>query len=242
MFRKQFIHGEIPCTLWGKEKSSRVIIAVHGYFANKEDACIAILAEESVSAGYQVLSFDLPAHGDRSHIESECHVEQAVKDIRTIITEARKYFSQIELFACSIGASFSLLACENELIKKIYFLSPIVDLEALTLNMMADAGITEATLKCQQFIKVPSGPCFRHDYLAYLQQHRILDWSLPTHILMGGDDNIACTQTVMEFSRKYQATIDIIDGAPHYLNRQEDREVFRYWLRSWFNLSDSSAM
>ena len=43
--------NNIPAIIWG-EKSSKVIIAVHGNMSNKEDEVIKILAEEATSKGY----------------------------------------------------------------------------------------------------------------------------------------------------------------------------------------------
>ena len=54
----------IPAILWG-ENSGKVLIAVHGNMSHKEDEVIRILAEKMVPKGYQVLSFDLPEHGER---------------------------------------------------------------------------------------------------------------------------------------------------------------------------------
>ena len=56
--------NKIPSILWG-EKSNKVFIAVHGNMSNKEDSVIKILAELVVANGYQLLSFDLPEHGER---------------------------------------------------------------------------------------------------------------------------------------------------------------------------------
>ena len=56
--------NNIPSIVWG-EKSSKVFIAIHGNMSNKEDEVIKILAKEVVSKGYQLLSFDLPEHGER---------------------------------------------------------------------------------------------------------------------------------------------------------------------------------
>jgi len=56
--------NDIPSIIWG-EKSNKVFIAVHGNMSNKEDEVIKILAENVVSKGYQLLSFDLPEHGER---------------------------------------------------------------------------------------------------------------------------------------------------------------------------------
>ena len=55
--------NDIPSIIWG-EKSNKVFIAVHGNMSNKEDEIIKILAEKVVIKGYQVLSFDLPEHGE----------------------------------------------------------------------------------------------------------------------------------------------------------------------------------
>ena len=51
--------NNIPSIVWG-EKSSKVFIAIHGNMSNKEDEVIKILAEKTISKGYQLLSFDLP--------------------------------------------------------------------------------------------------------------------------------------------------------------------------------------
>ena len=56
--------GNIPSIIWG-EKVNKVFIAVHGNMSNKEDDVIKILVEKVASKGYQVLSFDLPEHGER---------------------------------------------------------------------------------------------------------------------------------------------------------------------------------
>ena len=58
--------NNIPALIWGEE-SRKVFIAVHGNMSNKEDEVIKILAEKVTSKGYQVLSFDLPEHGERKY-------------------------------------------------------------------------------------------------------------------------------------------------------------------------------
>ena len=58
--------NNIPAIIWG-EKSSKVFIAIHGNMSNKEDEVIKILAEKTISKGYQLLSFDLPEHGERKY-------------------------------------------------------------------------------------------------------------------------------------------------------------------------------
>ena len=66
MLKNNFKISNIPAVLWG-DKSEKIFIAVHGNMSNKEDAVIQILAEEADRKGYQVLSFDLPEHGERKN-------------------------------------------------------------------------------------------------------------------------------------------------------------------------------
>ena len=58
-----FIRG-IPAVVWG-ELSHHVLIAVHGNLSHKTDTVIRLLAEAAIPKGLQVLSLDLPEHGDR---------------------------------------------------------------------------------------------------------------------------------------------------------------------------------
>lgn len=68
-----------------ERKSNKVFIAVHGNMSNKEDEVIKILAENVVSKGYQLLSFDLPEHGERKENTNYlCKVQNCVKDLNSI--------------------------------------------------------------------------------------------------------------------------------------------------------------
>ena len=81
--------NNIPSIIWG-EKSNKVFIAVHGNMSNKEDEVIKILAEKVVEKGYQVLSFDLPEHGDRKdNKEYLCKVQNCVNDLKQVIEYAK---------------------------------------------------------------------------------------------------------------------------------------------------------
>ena len=106
--------SDIPSILWGK-KSNKVFIAVHGNMSNKEDEVIKIFAEKVASRWYQLLSFDLPEHGERKdNKEYLCKVQNCVKDLKQVIEYAKKNYVEINLWACSMGAYFSLLAYKDE--------------------------------------------------------------------------------------------------------------------------------
>ena len=139
--------SNIPSIIWGK-KSNRVFIAVHGNMSNKEDDVIKILAEKVINRGYQLLSFDLPEHGARKDDTNYlCKVQNCVKDLKQIIEYAKKNYQEINLWACSMGAYFSLLAYKDEDIKQCLFLSPVVNMKVIIDNMMLWSNTTEEKLK-----------------------------------------------------------------------------------------------
>lgn len=232
MFKTHFAVDGIPCTLWGEQSGGKVVFAVHGNYSHKEDVCIEILAEEAIKKGYQVLSFDLPAHGDRIHDEKECHIIQAVSDIQCIDAYVQERFSKIALFACSMGASFSMIALQSGNFSQGLFLSPVVDLLDLTRKMMASAGIDEEQLAREKVIAVTGGLSFRADYFDYLRQHSPAIWEGELCVLIGSEDSMADYAAVRTFSRQQGGILEVVEGAEHYFHKPDELQRFRLWIRS----------
>lgn len=92
--------SNIPSIIWG-EKSDNVYIFVHGKKSNKEDA--KEFAQIATDKDYQVLSFDLPEHGERTNENYLCNIWNGVKDLKIIGQYAVKNWQNIYLFACSLG-------------------------------------------------------------------------------------------------------------------------------------------
>ena len=80
MIKKKLIIEGIPAVLWGKD-SNKIFMAVHGNMSHKEDDIIVKFAEKAVNSGYQVLSFDLPEHGERKDEGTPCKVQNCVKEL-----------------------------------------------------------------------------------------------------------------------------------------------------------------
>ena len=82
----------IPAILCG-EKTDKVYIFVHSKMSSKEEARdFAIIATQR---SYQVLSFDLPEHGDRKNENYPCVVWNAVSDLGIIGRYVRQKWSYI---------------------------------------------------------------------------------------------------------------------------------------------------
>ncbi len=75
-----------------------------------------------------MLSFDLPCHGERVYELEPGRVEPYLDNLAEIMKFARKHAPNISLFACSMGAYFSLLAYAEEKLDKCLFLSPVVNM------------------------------------------------------------------------------------------------------------------
>ncbi|QUI24792.1 alpha/beta hydrolase [Vallitalea pronyensis] len=220
---------DIPILLWG-EKSDNLFIAVHGNMSNKEDVIIDILAEEAVQKGYQVLSFDLPEHGERKLDPTPCKVQFAVRDLSIIMDYAQSHWKKLSLFACSIGAYFSLLAYQKDVLEKALFLSPVVNMERMINNMMGWFNITPDRLQKEKTIETPIGQKLYWDYFCYVKQHPVHTWHTDTSILYGSNDEVCELDTIDDFVKKFSCQLEVIDSGEHYFHSEEQLTMFRYWL------------
>lgn len=222
--------SNIPSIIWGK-KSNRVFIAVHGNMSNKEDDVIKILAEKVINRGYQLLSFDLPEHGARKDDTNYlCKVQNCVKDLKQIIEYAKKNYQEINLWACSMGAYFSLLAYKDEDIKQCLFLSPVVNMKVIIDNMMLWSNTTEEKLKEKQEIKTDCGQTLYGDYYEYVKNNPITNWNKKTYILYGNKDNMQNEDIIKNFSNNFNCDLSILDGGEHYFHTEEQLKFYKEWL------------
>lgn len=232
MFKQNLLIESIPAIIWGK-KSNKMIVAVHGNMSNKNDIQIAVLAEEASMLGYQVLSFDLPEHGDRKAAPELCKVQNCVRDLCKVMGFVRQRSSEISLFACSIGAYFSLLAYREVPLRQCLFLSPVVDMSRIIYNMMTWFHVSREQLKSAQEIPIPTGNILYWDYYCYVQENPIVQWNSPTNILYGKDDSICEIDVVSSFSKKFNCTMEVMDKGEHYFHTPEQLEFFREWLKKY---------
>ena len=223
----------IPSIIWG-EKSSKVFIAVHGNMSNKEDEVIKILAEKVIGKGYQLLSFDLPEHGERKNdITYLCKVQNCVKDLKQIMEYAKLNYSEINLWACSMGAYFSLLAYKNEEIKQCLFLSPVVNMKVIINNMMLWSNTTEEELEEKREIKTDFGQTLYWDYYKYVKDNPITNWNKKTYILYGNKDNMQNEDIIKNFSNKFNCGLTILENGEHYFHTEEQLKFYKEWLEKF---------
>lgn len=225
MKTQKFMLDDIPSILWG-EDSNKVYVHVHGKMSRKEYAeSFAAIAE---TKGYQTLSFDLPEHGERTD-SKRCDVWDGVSDLKTISDYAFANWERVSLYACSIGAYFSLNAYNTMPFEKALFQSPIVDMERLVKNMMLWSGVTEAELESKKEIPSPVDT-LRWDYYQYIISHPITQWNIPTAILYGGKDNLQPEESVRAFAEKFGCSLTVSENSEHPFMAQSDAPIVENWL------------
>lgn len=229
MIINPFTIGTIPAILWG-EKSSRLLIAVHGNLSHKEDVVIHLLADEASKKGYQVLSFDLPEHGERKNDPTPCKVQYCVRELKEVMNYALDHWDEPSLFACSIGAYFSLLAYKNTELHQALFLSPVVDMERIINTMMTWFQVTPERLQREETIDTPVGQRLYWDYYCFVKEHPVETWNVQTSILYGALDEICEPDTISAFTEKFQCDLEIDRAGEHFFHTEEQLTVFSNWL------------
>lgn len=225
MEKKLFSIETIPSILWGPE-SDKLLLAVHGNQSNKAD--FEIPAKVAVEKGYQVLSFDLPEHGDRKEEPRLCDAQNCVEDLRQVMKYARTLSDNISVFGCSIGAYFSLLAYQDDPIQKTLLLSPIVDMKRLIEDMMKWFDVSKARLEKEREIVTPINTLYWH-YYQYVLCHPV-KWDKQTDILYGSKDELTEHKTIKTFAEGCNASLTVLEGGEHFFHTGRQLDFLEKWL------------
>lgn len=224
----QFMVHHIPVVLHG-DSSEKLFLYIHGKMGCKEEA--AHLAEIVCSAGYQVLSIDLPGHGERTSEMERFVPWEVVPELQAVYANTQKRWKKISLYANSIGAYFSLLALRDAKLEKSLFVSPILDMEKLIRDMMCWAGVTQKQLKEAGEIPTAFGETLSWSYLTYAAEHRITEWDSPTAILYAGHDHLTARETVDDFAKRFGCTVTVMENGEHWFHTEEQLAALDAWLR-----------
>ena len=138
-------------------------------------------------------------------------------------------YDGIILVANSIGAYFSLLSLADMSIEKAYFISPIVNMERLILDMLEWAGVTEDELQEKGVIATEFGEALSWDYLMWVRRHPI-SWHIPTEILYGSDDNLQSLASIRAFADASGAGLTVMEHGEHWFHTEEQLQFLTKWL------------
>ena len=150
-------------------------------------------------------------------------------EIRAAVEKLHAEYESIVLIANSIGAYFSMNAGIDSMIRRAFFISPIVDMEKLITESMQWASISEAELKAKGLVHTAFGEDLSWEYLCYVRSHPI-DWTVPTQILYGSRDELSTLKTVSGFAKKHNAALTVMEGGEHWFHTEEQMRFLDEWI------------
>lgn len=221
--------NEVPAIIWG-ETSKQLFLYIHGQGGNKEEA--ANFSEIVCQRGFQVLSIDLPEHGERKD-ETGISFDpwHAVYELKNVMSYAKNNWESISLFANSIGAWFSMLSFADETLDKCLLLSPVVDMKALVSKMMTWANVSETQLQQEKIIPTNFGQTLSWEYWTYILEHPIMKWSFPTAILYGEKDLLVDRDCIESFSNKFKCNLTIMENGEHWFYTDNQLKFMSEWVK-----------
>ena len=150
--------------------------------------------------------------------------------IKTVYDKVSKEYQHIFIIANSIGAYFAMHSLQNKKIEKALFISPILDMEKLILNMMSWANVSEKELYEKGEIPTDFGETLSSEYLSFVRENPI-KWNIKTEILYAENDNLTSRQTVDTFIKSHNANLTIMENGEHWFHTDEQIAFLDEWMK-----------
>ena len=155
---------------------------------------------------------------------------EAKKEFLAFFAALRNRCERLTLVANSIGAYFALSSLDGTLVDRAYFISPIVDMEALIRKMMQWSNVTEQELAEKREIATDFGETLSWDYLCYARRHPII-WNVSTCILYSERDHLTSPETVSAFAKRHRADLTVMPNGEHWFHTDEQMQFLDKWIR-----------
>lgn len=111
------------------------------------------------------------------------------------------------------------------------FISPIVDMEKLILDIMNWASVSEEELRIEKEIDTTFGDPLSWDYLSYVRENYI-NWDIPTSILFGENDNMTSIATMKNFASKINSNLMIMKEVEYWFHTKKQMDFLDKWFES----------
>lgn len=94
---------------------------------------------------------------------------------------------------------------------------------------MGWAKVAESELREKKEIRTDFGQTLSWEYLCYVREHPIAEWSAPTEILYAGGDTMIPRETVEDFAEKNQCGLTVMESGEHWFHTAEQLDFMRCW-------------
>ena len=150
--------------------------------------------------------------------------------IQVAYDNANKIYDHIYVIANSIGAYFAMHSLQTCNIKKALFISPVLDMERLILDMMSWANVSETDLHEKGEISTDFEETLSWKYLCFVRENPIT-WNVPTEILYAGNDNLISRQTINKFISDHNANLTVLENGEHWFHTDEQLAFLYGWMK-----------
>lgn len=195
----------------------QLLLYIHG----KGGSALEAEHYKSLFIGFDVVGLDYDAETPWN----------AVIEFKKAFMKYKQKYDSIILIANSIGAYFTMCALNDEPIDQAFFISPIVDMERVILNMMKVAQVSEEYLYEKKQIITDFGEILSWDYLKYVRSHPV-KWTVPTYILYSDQDNLTSFDTIRQFADEMNADLTIMKNGEHWFHTEEQMQFLDHWIKS----------
>ena len=158
---------------------------------------------------------------------------EAREEFPRFFESLRSNYDSLTLIANSIGAFFSMTSLSTRHVDRAFFISPVVDMEALIADMMARANVTEDELRTKKEIPIGFGETLSWDWLCDVRRHPV-QWTVPTRILYGECDFLTPPETMAAFAARINAPLTVMPGGEHWFHTPEQMAFLDNWIRASF--------
>ncbi|MBR3630688.1 MAG: alpha/beta hydrolase [Oscillospiraceae bacterium] len=179
------------------------------------------------AAHYRAL---FPAHDVIGFAYSSATPWEAKAEFPPFFEEVQRKHASVTLIANSIGAYFALHALSGQKLRRAFLISPVVDMEALILQMLASTGQSELDLQRCGTVETAFGETLSWEYLCYVRAHPLC-WHAPTCVLCGGKDTLTAPGTMQAFAQKTGAELTVMPDGEHWFHTAEQMRFLDLWIK-----------
>ena len=197
-------------------KAPRAVLYIHGKGGSPDEAA----HYRPLFPDCHVIGFDYKAQTPW----------EAKAEFPAFFDALKEKYGSVTLIANSIGAYFAMSAGIDARIDRACFISPIVDMERLILDMLTWARATEADPREKGVIHTAFGEDLSWEYLTYVRAHPVT-WHAKTEILYGAQDNLTSYETVSAFAQRHSAGLTVMEDGEHWFHTQAQMQFLDCWIR-----------
>ena len=187
------------------------------------------LPAQPARQGWQVLAVDLPEHGARKDSPEKLVPWVVTRELQAVYARMQPVWKHIRVYGVSIGAWFAMQALQTQQPEKALFVSPIVDMENLILDLMQQADVTEEQLRTAGEIPTVMGETLSWPYLCWVREHPLHHWKVPTQVLYADTDPLTGHTAMERFRQQTGAHLTILEGGEHWFHTETQLAALQGW-------------